>query len=159
MRHICTLVSKLTIPIRTHAHNLWSCHYDDEWHLTLGIEAFDPYITTQVNDIHIIACHMDEKIENPPSQYLISHLKSLIGHKEVITSTLQIQTLGLNTYIYIYKLLKTGSRKQKTFVLNIHVAINVESCSDTSYNRTDQFIKAQVQQQPASGRTVKLEPI
>ena len=65
MRHIYTSVSKLTLPIRLHAHILWSCHYDDEWHLTLGIEAFDPYITTQVNVIHTIARRMDNEIINP----------------------------------------------------------------------------------------------
>ena len=65
MRHIYTLVSKLTLPIRPHAHILRSCHYDDEWHLTLGVEAFDPYITTQVDGIHKIACRMDDEMENP----------------------------------------------------------------------------------------------
>ena len=65
MRHIYTSVSKLTLPIRPHAHNLWSCHCDYDWHLTLGVEAFDPYITTQVNGIHTIACHMNDEIENP----------------------------------------------------------------------------------------------
>ena len=65
MRHIYTLVSKLTLPIKPHAHILRSCHCDDEWHLTLGVEAFDPYITTQVNGIHTIACCMDDEKENP----------------------------------------------------------------------------------------------
>ena len=65
MRHIYTLVSKLTLPIRPHAHILRSCHSDDEWHLTLGVEAFDPYITTQVNGIHTIARRMDHEIKNP----------------------------------------------------------------------------------------------
>ena len=55
MRHISALVSKLTLPLdRTLTH-----------HLTLGVEAFDPYITTQVNGIHTIARRMDAKIENP----------------------------------------------------------------------------------------------
>ena len=49
--------------------------------------------------------------------------------------------------------------KTKTFVLNTHVTINIESCSDASYRRTDQFIRVQVQWRPASGRTVILEPI
>ena len=31
----------------------------------LGIEAFDPYITIQVNGIHTIARHMDDEMENP----------------------------------------------------------------------------------------------
>ena len=65
MRHIYTLVSKLTLPIRPHAHILRSSYCDDEWHLTLGIEAFHPYITTQVNGIHTIARHMDDKNKNP----------------------------------------------------------------------------------------------
>ena len=69
-----------------------------------------------------------------------------------------MQTLYLNTHIYIL-VAKTGIGKTKTFVLNIHVAINVESCSDASCRRTDQFIRAHVQWQPASGRTVILEPI
>ena len=50
---------------RSHADILRSCHYDDEWHLTLGVEAFDPYITTQVKGIDTIACRMDDEIENP----------------------------------------------------------------------------------------------
>ena len=65
MRHIYTLVSKLTLPIRPHTHILRSCHCDDEWHLTLGIEAFDLYITTQVNGIYTIAHRMDDQNENP----------------------------------------------------------------------------------------------
>ena len=65
MRHIYTLVPKLTHPIRPHAYILWSCHYDDECHLTLGVEAFDPYITTQVNGIHTIARRMDNENKNP----------------------------------------------------------------------------------------------
>ena len=64
MRHIYFSI-KANSPHRPHAHILRSCHYDDEWHLFLGIEAFDPYITTQVNGIHTIACHMDNEIENP----------------------------------------------------------------------------------------------
>ena len=67
MRHIYTSVSKANSPHRPHAHNLRSCHYDDDWHLTLGVEAFDPYITTQMNGIHTIACHMDDKKKKPPS--------------------------------------------------------------------------------------------
>ena len=65
MRHIYTSVSKLTLPVRPHAHNSRSRHCDDDWHLTLGVEAFDPYITTQVNSIYTIACHMDDEMENP----------------------------------------------------------------------------------------------
>jgi len=41
------------------------------------------------------------------------------------------------------KLMKTPAGP--TFVLKTHVAINVESCSDANYSRTDQFIRAQVQ--------------
>ena len=57
MRHIYTLVSKLTLPLdRTLTH-----------HLTLGVEAFDPYITTQVNGIQTIAHRMDDESKKPPS--------------------------------------------------------------------------------------------
>ena len=65
MRHIYTLVSKLTLPIRLHVHILRTCHCDDEWHLTLRVEAIGPYITTQVNDIHTIARRMDDESKNP----------------------------------------------------------------------------------------------
>ena len=65
MRHIYTLVSKLTLPIRPHAHILRSCHCDDECHLTLGVKALDPYITTQVNGILTIARRMDDENKNP----------------------------------------------------------------------------------------------
>ena len=56
---------KANSPHRPHAHNLWSCHCNDDWHLTLGVEAFDPYITTQVNGIHTIARRMDDENNNP----------------------------------------------------------------------------------------------
>ena len=56
---------KANSPHRPHAHILRSCHCDDDGHLTLGIEAFDPYITTQVNGIHTIARRKDDEIENP----------------------------------------------------------------------------------------------
>ena len=36
-------------------------------HLTLGVEAIDPYITTQVNVIHTIARRMDDENKTPPS--------------------------------------------------------------------------------------------
>ena len=65
MKHIFTSVSKLTLPIRLQAHNLRSYHCDDDWHLTLGIEAFDPYIITQMNGIHTIARYMNDENENP----------------------------------------------------------------------------------------------
>ena len=42
-------------------------------HTYLGVEAIDPYITTQVDGIHTIARRMDNKNKNP-SYYLISHL-------------------------------------------------------------------------------------
>ena len=68
MRHIYTLVSKLT--------NLTTCSYLAVTPLInlpsyLGVEAFDPYISTQVNGIHTIARCMDDEIENPQvSTYL-----------------------------------------------------------------------------------------
>ena len=31
----------------------------------LGVEAFDPYITIQVNGIHTVARRMDDENENP----------------------------------------------------------------------------------------------
>ena len=75
-------------------------------------------------------------------------MKSLTRHKgSNHCHTLDSNSRFLNTFIYSYKLLKTTFGKQ-TFVLNTHVAINVESCSDTSCSRTDQFIRAQVQCQP-----------
>ena len=61
MRRIYTLVSKLPLPLD---RTLTSCGRATH-HLTLGVEAFDPYITTQVNDIHTIARHMDDKIKPP----------------------------------------------------------------------------------------------
>ena len=63
MRHIYTLVSNLTLPLD---RTLTSCGHVTH-HLTLGIEAFDLYITTQVNGIHTIARHMDDKNKKPPS--------------------------------------------------------------------------------------------
>ena len=50
MRHIYTLVSKLPLPLD---------------HILPGVEAFDPYITTQVNGIHTIAYRMDDENKNP----------------------------------------------------------------------------------------------
>ena len=46
---------------RLHAHILRSCHSSSY----LGIEAFDPFITIQVNDIHTIARHMDDENKTP----------------------------------------------------------------------------------------------
>ena len=61
MRHIYTLVSKLPLPLDC---MLTSCGHATH-HLTLGVEAFDPYITTQVNGIHTIARHMDDENKTP----------------------------------------------------------------------------------------------
>ena len=60
MRHIYTLVSKLTLPL----DRALTSYGHVTHHLILGVEAFDPYITTQVNGIHTIACHLDDEIEN-----------------------------------------------------------------------------------------------
>ena len=61
MRHIYILVSKLPLPLdRTLTSYGHATH-----HLTLGVEAFDPYITTQVNGIHTIAHCMDDENKNP----------------------------------------------------------------------------------------------
>ena len=46
---------------RPHAHILRSYHSSTYF----GVEAFDPYITIQMNDIHTIARHMDDKIKTP----------------------------------------------------------------------------------------------
>ena len=61
MRHIYTSVSKITLPID---RTLTSCGQVTH-HLNLGIEAIDPYITTQVNGIHTIARRMDDENKNP----------------------------------------------------------------------------------------------
>ena len=61
MRHIYTLVSKLPLPLD---RTLTTCSHATH-HLTLGVEAFDPYITTQVNGIHTIARRMDDKNKTP----------------------------------------------------------------------------------------------
>ena len=61
MRHIYTLVSKLTLPLD---HMLTSCGHATH-HLTLGVEAIEPYITTQMNAIHTIARRMDNENKNP----------------------------------------------------------------------------------------------
>ena len=62
MRHIYTLVSKLPLPLD---RTLTTCDQATH-HLTLGVDAFDPYITTQVNGIHIIARRMDDENKKPP---------------------------------------------------------------------------------------------
>ena len=61
MRHIYTSVSKLPLPLD---RTLTTCSHATH-HLTLGVEAFDPYITTQVNGIHTIARRMDDENKNP----------------------------------------------------------------------------------------------
>ena len=61
MRRIYTLVSKLPLPLD---RTLTTCGHTTH-HLILGVEAFDPYITTQVNGIHTIAHRMDDKNKNP----------------------------------------------------------------------------------------------
>ena len=59
MRQIYTSVSKLSLPLD---HTLITCSHATH-HLTLGVEAFDPHITTQANDIHTIAHRMDNEIK------------------------------------------------------------------------------------------------
>ena len=61
MRHIYTLVSKLPLPLD---RTLTSCGHVTH-HLTLGMEVFDPYITTQVNATHTIAHRMDDENKTP----------------------------------------------------------------------------------------------
>ena len=61
MRHIYTLVSKLPLSLD---HTLTSCDHATH-HPTLGVEAFDPYITTQVNGIHAITRRKDDESKNP----------------------------------------------------------------------------------------------
>ena len=61
MRHIYTLVSKLPLPLD---RTLTSCGHATH-HITLGVEAIDPYIITQVNDIHTIARRMDDENKTP----------------------------------------------------------------------------------------------
>ena len=61
MRHIYTSVSKLPLPLD---RTLTTCGHATH-HLTLGVEAFDPYITTQVNGIHTIARRMDGESKTP----------------------------------------------------------------------------------------------
>ena len=52
----------LALPDRT----LTSCgHVTHQLTFLPSVEAFDPYITTQVNDIHTIARCMDDENETP----------------------------------------------------------------------------------------------
>ena len=46
---------------RPHAHILRSYHSSSY----LDVEAFDPYITTQVSGIHTIARRMDDEVKTP----------------------------------------------------------------------------------------------
>ena len=55
-----------TISPRPHAHILRSCHLSSY----LGVEAFDPYITTQGNGIHTIAHRMHD--ENKPPKLVLN---------------------------------------------------------------------------------------
>ena len=55
-------------------------------------------------------------------------------------------------------MLQKGFWKTKTFVLITHVTINVESYSDASCRRTDQFIRVQVQWQPQAVTLSYLNP-
>jgi hypothetical protein len=41
-------------------------------HTYLSVEVFDPYITTQEDDIHTIARHMDNEIESKQSTPKVS---------------------------------------------------------------------------------------
>ena len=61
MQHIYISVSKLPFPLD---HTLTSWGHATH-HLTLGIEVFDPYITTQVNGTHTIALRMDDENKTP----------------------------------------------------------------------------------------------
>ena len=57
-----TAVSKLALPDCT----LTSCgHTTHQLTFLPGVEAFDPYITTQVIGIHTIARRMDDESKNP----------------------------------------------------------------------------------------------
>ena len=47
----------------------------------LGVEAFDPYVTTQVSGIHTIARRMDDESKNAHVSTLIATKKSLTRHK------------------------------------------------------------------------------
>ena len=59
MKHANTPVTTTSSPLdrRLDGHALTTNTY-------LSIEAIDPYITIQVNDIHIIACRMDDESKN-----------------------------------------------------------------------------------------------
>ena len=51
--------TKATSPLRPHAHPCGLATH------TLGVEAINRYITTQVNGIHTIARRMDDESKNP----------------------------------------------------------------------------------------------
>ena len=61
MTHIYTTVPKLPLPLD---RTLTTCGHTTH-HLILGVEAFDPHITTQVNGIHTIARCMDDENKTP----------------------------------------------------------------------------------------------
>ena len=63
-------------------------------HTYLGVEAIDPYITTQADGIHTIARRMDDEIKckqlPPKSHYLIKPPKSpYLGIEDMTTGTLK----------------------------------------------------------------------
>ena len=61
-KHAYTTVSQLALPGRT----LTSCgHVTHQLTFLSGVEAIDPYITTQVSGTHTMACHMDDESKNP----------------------------------------------------------------------------------------------
>ena len=63
-------------------------------HTYLGVEAIDPYITTQADGIHTIARRMDDEIKmqaiTPQSHYLNKPPKSpYLGIEDMTTGTLK----------------------------------------------------------------------
>jgi hypothetical protein len=77
------MVEHVIIPV-TIANSPLDQRLDDHaltTHTYLSVEVFDPYITTQADDIHTIACLMDNKIKSkqssPKISTYISHLKVL----------------------------------------------------------------------------------
>ena len=66
MQHVNTLVTTTSSPLdrRLDGHALTTHSY-------LSVEAIDPYITIQTNDIHAISCRMDDEIETINSPKLV----------------------------------------------------------------------------------------
>ena len=61
-KHAYITVSLLALP----DHMLTSCgHATHQLTFLFGVEAFDPYITTQVSGIHTIARRMDDESKTP----------------------------------------------------------------------------------------------